>query len=77
MAEQELIREDGKPTSLTTVQKDNVAVNVEELKWRKLTPIECERFADVPDNYTNHVSNTQRLSDVGQMGLRLMLSVTC
>ena len=66
LAEQELeLREDGKTNSLTTVQKDNVAVNVEELKWRKLTPIECERLQTVPDNYTNHVSNTQRYRMLG------------
>ena len=30
------------------------------LSFRKLTPLECERLQTVPDNYTNHVSNTQR-----------------
>ena len=66
MTEQELeLREDGKSNSLTTVWKDNVAVNVEELRWRKLTPIECERLQTVPDNYTVHVSNTQRYRMLG------------
>ena len=66
LAEQELeIREDGKTNSLTTVQKDNVAINVEELKWRKLTPVECERLQTVPDGYTAHVSNTQRYRMIG------------
>ena len=37
----------------------------EELKWRKLTPIECERLQTVPDNYTNYVSNTQRYKMLG------------
>lgn len=32
---------------------------------RKLTPIECERAQTVPDNYTNHVSNTQRYKMLG------------
>jgi DNA (cytosine-5)-methyltransferase 3A len=32
---------------------------------RKLTPIECERLQTVPDNYTNHVSNTQRYKMLG------------
>lgn len=27
---------------------------------RRYTPIECERLQTIPDNYTNHVSNTQR-----------------
>jgi DNA-cytosine methyltransferase len=34
-------------------------------KARKLTPIECERLQTVPDNYTNHVSNTQRYKMLG------------
>lgn len=32
---------------------------------RKLTPIECERLQTLPDNYTNHVSNTQRYKMLG------------
>jgi len=32
---------------------------------RKLTPIECERLQTVPDNYTNHVSNSQRYKMLG------------
>ena len=35
------------------------------LSWRKLTPLECERLQTVPDNYTNHVSNTQRYKMLG------------
>lgn len=35
------------------------------LKWRKLTPLECERLQTVPDNYTNHVSNSQRYKMLG------------
>jgi site-specific DNA-cytosine methylase len=34
-------------------------------KLRKLTPIEYERLQCVPDNYTNHVSNTQRYKMLG------------
>jgi DNA-cytosine methyltransferase len=37
----------------------------QEVYWRKLTPIECERLQTVPDNYTNHVSNTQRYKMLG------------
>ena len=59
------VRMDGKTNSLTTVQKDNVAVDVSELQWRKLTPLECERLQTLPDNYTNHVSNTQRYKMLG------------
>lgn len=33
--------------------------------YRKLTSIECERLQNVPDQYTNHVSNTQRYKMLG------------
>ena len=36
-----------------------------KLDYRKLTPIECERLQTVPDNYTSHVSNTQRYKMLG------------
>jgi len=36
-----------------------------EVYWRKLTPVECERLQTVPDNYTNHVSNSQRYKMLG------------
>jgi len=39
--------------------------SVDEMHWRKLTPLECERLQTVPDNYTNHVSNTQRYKMLG------------
>ena len=39
--------------------------SVDELHWRKLSPKECERLQTVPDNYTNHVSNTQRYRMLG------------
>jgi DNA-cytosine methyltransferase len=34
-------------------------------KFRKLTPVECERLQTVPDNYTNFVSNNQRYKMLG------------
>ena len=58
-------RTDAKSNCLTTVEKDNVVVNPDELRWRKLTPIECERLQTVPDNYTKCVSNTQRYRMLG------------
>ena len=39
--------------------------SVDELHWRKLTPLECERLQTVPDNYTKHVSKTQRYRMLG------------
>jgi DNA-cytosine methyltransferase len=59
------IRKDDKSNSLTSVTKDSLAVKEEELTWRKLTPLECERLQTVPDNYTDGVSNTQRYKMLG------------
>jgi DNA-cytosine methyltransferase len=42
-----------------------VDINGHDVFWRKLTPLECERLQTVPDNYTNHVSNTQRYKMLG------------
>ena len=58
------IRKDEKTNTLTTVQKDNVVVD-QELHYRKLTPLECERLQTVPDGYTDGVSNTQRYKMIG------------
>lgn len=58
------LRQGGKTNSLTTVQKDNV-VTKDNVYWRKLTCRECERLQTVPDDYTNHVSNTQRYKMLG------------
>ena len=52
-----------KSNCLTTVQKDNVLVS--DYKYRKLTPLECERLQTLPDNYTEGVSNTQRYKMIG------------
>ncbi|HAS2540339.1 TPA: DNA cytosine methyltransferase [Vibrio cholerae] len=69
------VRYDGKTNALTTVQKDNNVVygangnsyyDLNEIKYRKLTPTECERLQTVPDNYTAHVSNTQRYKMLGK-----------
>jgi len=38
---------------------------VDGYRYRKLTPVECERLQTVPDNYTNHVSNSQRYKMLG------------
>ena len=39
--------------------------SVDNLHWRKLTPLECERLQTVPDGYTEGVSNTQRYKMLG------------
>ena len=59
------VRTDGKTNNLSTVQKDNNVVNIDELTWRKLTPLECERLQTVPEGYTEGVSNTQRYRMLG------------
>jgi site-specific DNA-cytosine methylase len=59
------LRKDDKAYCLTTVQKDSVAVKVDNMHWRKLTVTECERLQTVPDGYTCGVSNTQRYKMLG------------
>ena len=58
---------DGKSSTLTTCGGGHrePKVAIDDVYWRKLTPIECERLQTVPDNYTNHVSNTQRYKMLG------------
>ena len=58
------LRKDNKSNAITTVGKDSLVVE-NEVYWRKLTPLECERLQTVPDNYTNHVSNSQRFRMLG------------
>ena len=57
------VREDDKTNCLTTVTKDSILI--EDMSWRKLTPLECERLQTVPDGYTEGVSNTQRYKMLG------------
>ena len=52
-------------TSALTKQHILQITKDQESYWRKLTPLECERLQTVPDNYTNHVSNTQRYKMLG------------
>ena len=58
---------DGKSPTITTMGGGHREPKVfkEPEAWRKLTPLECERLQTVPDNYTNHVSNTQRYKMIG------------
>ena len=51
--------------SLTKQHILQITKEENKVSWRKLTPIECERLQTVPDNYTNHVSNTQRYKMLG------------
>ncbi len=66
-------RYDRKTNALTTVTKDNIIVPftlpnripVTDFFFRYITPLECERLQNVPDNYTSIVSNTQRYKMLG------------
>lgn len=49
--------------ALTTLWNGANLINTKKI--RKLTPIECERLQTVADNYTNHVSDSQRYKMLG------------
>jgi len=65
-AKEMVARDDGKMNCLTATFsiKEHTLID-EKLFYRKLTPIECERLQTVKDNYTNHVSNSQRYKMLG------------
>lgn len=46
-------------------QSNGMTVIDDGFGLRCISPIECERLQTVPDNYTNHVSNTQRYKMLG------------
>lgn len=56
-------RSDGKSNAIITNSTKNQIQT--EKGYRKLTPLECERLQGVPDDYTNHVSDTQRYKMLG------------
>lgn len=56
---------DGKTPSLTTSCWPSNSLLLSEENVRKLTPIECERLQTIPDNYTNHVGDSQRYKMLG------------
>lgn len=63
-------RDDGKVGTVTPSLNSDHRISLtkdstQNVYWRKLTPLECERLQTVPDNYTNHVSNTQRYKMLG------------
>ena len=66
----------GKSPALTTMQGGHrePKINTDELRWRALSPKECERLQTVPDGYTERgkfhdgvksVSNSQRYKMLG------------
>ena len=56
---------DGKAPTVTTNKGEGSKIGFGKGYYRKLLPIECERLQTVPENYTNHVSNTQRYMMLG------------
>jgi DNA (cytosine-5)-methyltransferase 3A len=50
-------------TPALCANKSDLLIN--SSKIRRLTPIECERLQTVKDNYTNHVSDSQRYKMLG------------
>jgi DNA (cytosine-5)-methyltransferase 3A len=58
---------EGKAPTLTTMQGGHrePKIAIDDVEWRKLTPLECERLQTVPDTYTEGVSNTQRYKMLG------------
>lgn len=46
-------------------QLSNGSTMINTSRIRRLTPIECERLQTVKDNYTNHVSDSQRYKMLG------------
>jgi DNA-cytosine methyltransferase len=54
-------------TILARAREDGSGQNVVSInsQIRRLTPIECERLQTVKDNYTNHVSDSQRYKMLG------------
>jgi DNA-cytosine methyltransferase len=56
---------DGKTPALTTSAWEHNNLLLKEGTVRKLTPVECERLQTVPDNYTAHVSDSQRYKMLG------------
>ena len=59
-----LSRTDGKTYCLDTGNTNAVEIRGTS-RIRRLTPIECERLQTVKNNYTNHVSDSQRYKMLG------------
>ena len=60
------IRENGKaPRGAESSGTQYNSLAIIRPRIRRLTPIECERLQTVADNYTNHVSDSQRYKMLG------------
>lgn len=48
-----------------TITASHAPKLLDQVGYRKLTPVECERLQTLPDGYTEGVSNTQRYKIIG------------
>ena len=54
------------PTLLSSVGGNNeIKIGIDDLYWRKLSPIECERLQTLPDNYTEGIPKSYRYKTLG------------
>src|SRR5690349_17580589 len=62
-----ILKPESKTDTITSNHAPKLALNsdINNLIYRQLTPIECERLQTLPDNYTQGVSNTQRYKMLG------------
>lgn len=60
-----LLKADNKSYCLDTGNSQAIEYFEKDLIIRRLTPVEVERLQTVPDNYTNHVSDTRRYEMLG------------
>lgn len=62
-----ILKPNSKTDTVTSAHAPKLALNnnIENLTYRKLTPIECERLQTLPDNWTGCISNTQRYRSIG------------
>ena len=56
-----------KQRSMVAVEQsdENTPNQYNGIFYRKLSPIECERLQNIPDNFTDCISNTQRYKAIG------------
>ena len=50
---------------LAFIHKNKYIDGIDSKNIRVLSPLECERLQNVPDNYTDNVSNSQRYKMLG------------
>jgi DNA (cytosine-5)-methyltransferase 3A len=60
-----IVAKNGKTPSMTISSWQCNNMPIINSRIRRLTPIECERLQTVADNYTNHVSDSQRYKMLG------------